>query len=213
VVLSEQEIAAMPSNPMNAFLWQSLAIFLLVGALAGILLGLLLILKPQWVSTFNRAANRWISMRRLNQVLDRSVSVEHWFYRHHRPAGMIVMLGAVYMFVYFGLLFDQAAAIPRLGSQVPAQLLEGLLDALVLGALVGAVAAFMGGVFLWLRPGALRNIEARANRWVSSRRATKPLDVPRDQVDRFVMSHARRMGWLLLLGSLYLFFVMTGWLM
>lgn len=197
-------------DPMNAILWQSLAIFILVGALFGILLGLLLIFNPQLVQFLSREGNRWISTRHLNQMLDRSVSVEHWFYRHHRLAGMIAMLGAVYIFVHLGLLFDKAAAIPRLGIQLPVRLLEWLLDALVLGALAGAAAAFVAGCFLWFKPGVLRNIEAEANRWVSLRRATKVLDVPRDQVDRFVMRHARRMGWLLLLGSLYLSFVMAG---
>lgn len=200
----------MLTDPMNAILWQSLAIFLLVGALFGILLGLLLIFNPQLAQFLSREGNRWISTRHLNQVLDRSVSVEHWFYRHHRLAGMIAMLGAVYIFVHLGLLFDKAAAISRLGSQLPVRLLEWLLDALVLGVLAGAAVAFVAGCFLWLKPGVLHNIEAEANRWVSLRRATKVLDVPRDQVDRFVMRHARRMGWLLLLGSLYLSFVMAG---
>jgi hypothetical protein len=53
----------------------------------------------------------------------------------------------------------------------------------------------------------LRDIEADANKWVSSRRATKVLDVQHDQVDRYVARHARQVGWLLLLCSIYLFFI------
>jgi hypothetical protein len=57
-----------------------------------------------------------------------------------------------------------------------------------------------------LRPSLLRGMEEESNQWVSSRRATRVLEIPRDDADRFVMRHAQRAGWLLLLASIYLFF-------
>jgi hypothetical protein len=198
----------MLTEPMKTLLWHDLAIFLLFGALLGVLLGLLLIFKPQLVERLNRVANRWISTRHINRWLERSVSVEHWFYKHHRAIGATVVLGASYVFVYFGILFDKAYTLDRLKGKFPAQLLDVLLDALVLGSLVGGVVALIAGLFLWLRPSMLRGMEEEANLWVSTRRATKIFDVPRDQVDRFVALHAQRVGWLLLLGSIYLFFAL-----
>ena len=198
----------MTANPADIFLWRALAIFLLVGALLGISLGLLLIFRPQLLESVNRVANRWISMRRISRLMDHSLSIEHWFYQHHRAAGMVVVAGAAYMFIYFGLLFDKAHMLHRMSSMVPARLLDGLLDALVLSSLTGAAVALIAGLFLWLRPSLLRGIEEQANVWVSSRQATKILDVPHDQVDRFVARHAQKAGWLLLLGSIYLFFIL-----
>ena len=198
----------MTSNPVDIFLWRALAIFLMVGALLGISLGLLLIIRPQQLGRVNRVANRWISTRHISKLLDRSISIEHWFFQHHRVAGMAVVLGATYIFVYFGLLFDKAVMLQRMSSMVTARLLDGLLDALVLSALIGAAVALIVGLFLWLRPSLLRGFEEEANLWVSSRKATKVLDVPHDQVDRFVARHTQKVGWLLLLGSIYLFFVM-----
>jgi hypothetical protein len=195
----------MLTEPVKILLWHDLAIFLLLGALLGVLLSLLLIFKPQLVERLNRVANRWISTRHINRWLERSVSIEHWFYKHHRAAGAAVVLGASYVFIYFGILFNKAYTLNRLKGMFPAQLLDGLLDALVLGSLVGATVAFIAGLFLWLRPSMLRGMEEEANLWVSTRRATKIFDVPRDQVDRFVARHAQRVGWLLLLGSIYLF--------
>lgn len=193
-------------------LWQTFAIFLAVGALLGILAGLLLIFKPQTMLAVNRAASSWISTHRLNLMLDCSVSIEQWFYRHHRAVGMLAVAGAAYLFVYFGLLFDKAVAIQRLGAYVPFGLLDGLLDALVLSVLVGAAVALMTGLFLWLRPSLLRGIEADANKWVSTCGVTRMLDMPHDHVERFVACHTPRVGWLLLLGSLYVFFVLVSWL-
>jgi hypothetical protein len=83
---------------------------------------------------------------------------------------------------------------------------------MVVAALVAGAVALIVGLFFWLRPSLLRGMEDEANQWVSSRRATKVLDEPHIQVDRFVARHAQRVGWLLLLGSIYLFFVTFRWL-
>ncbi|OGQ58879.1 MAG: hypothetical protein A3J24_07785 [Deltaproteobacteria bacterium RIFCSPLOWO2_02_FULL_53_8] len=184
-----------------------MAIFLLVCAPVGVIVSLLLIFKPQLMERLNRVANRWLTARRLNQFLDRSISIERWFYRYHRPFGAVVMLGALYIVIYFGILFDKAYALQRLNWRVPPRLMDGLLDALVLSSLAGAVTAFMVGLFLWLRPSLLKGIEVDANQWISSRRAIKMLEVPRDQVELFVARHMQRVGWLILLGSSYLFFL------
>ena len=196
----------MTANPAEIFLWRALAIFLLIGAAFGVALALLLIFKPHLLGRVNRMANRWVSTRHIGQVLDRSISIEHWFYQHHRATGIAVVLGAIYIFVYFGILFDKAIMLQRLSRHIHPKLLDGLLDALVLSALIGAAVALLVGLFLWLRPSLLRGIEAGANQWVSTSSAAQVLDVPHDQVDRFVARHAQRVGWLLLLGSIYLFF-------
>ena len=203
----------MHTDPANMFLWRELAIFLLIFAPLGVAVSLLLIVKPQLVEYFNRWANRWVTARRLNQFLDRSISIEHWFYRHHRGLGAVVMLGALYIVIYFGALFDKAYALERLNWGMPPKLQDGLLDALVLSSLTGAVTAFMVGLFLWLRPSLLKGIEVEANQWISSRRAIKMLEVPRDQIELFVAHHMQRVGWLLLLGSIYLFFFTFHFLM
>jgi hypothetical protein len=198
----------MLTDPVYIFLWRALAIFLLIGALLGVVLALLLIFKPQFLGRLNRVANRWVSTRHINRWLDRSVRIEHWFYQHHRAAGVVIVLGASYILIYFGILFDKAYTLQRWSGKIPAKLLDGLLDAMVLGLLVGGAAALIVGLFLWLRPSLLRGMEEVANQWVSSRRLTKMLDVPHGQVDLFIARHAQRAGWLLLLGSIYLFFAM-----
>ena len=196
----------MTSNPADIFLWRALAIFLLIGAAFGVALALLLIFKPQFLERVNRVANRWVSARHIGQAMDRSVSIEHWFYQHHRAVGIVAVTGAIYMLVYFGMLFDKASMLRHWSNKIPPKLLDGLLDALVLSALVGAAVALLVGLFLWLRPSQLRGIEAGANKWVSTRQATEKLDEAHEHVDRFVARHAQRVGWLLLLGSIYLFF-------
>jgi hypothetical protein len=202
----------MLTEQVKILLWEDLALFLLLGALFGIMLGLLLIFRPRLVEKLNRTANRWVTTRHLNRWLDRSFSIEHWLYQRHRATGIVIVAGATYILVYFGMLFDKANALQHLAGRLPPQLLDSLLDALVLCALFGGVVALIVGLFMWLRPSMLRGVEEQANRWVSSRRATRVLDVPHDEVDRFVARHARQVGWLLLLASIYLFVAMFRWL-
>jgi len=202
-------------NPSVAdLLWRSLALFLLIGALMGTAMALLLLFRPQLLQRVNRAANQWVSLRSISQLMDRSIRTERWFYRHHLVLGPFVVVGAGYMLLYFGLQLDQAAALRVLGVYVANQQLAGmLLQALVLFALIGAAAALLVGAVYWIRPSLLRGLETQANQWVSSRQATKVLDVTHDPVDLFVELHAQRVGWLLLAASIYLFVVMFRWLL
>ena len=203
----------MLANASNFMFWHGLAIFLLVVSFCGFMLGLLDIFQSKWVASISGFLSRWVSARWLLGFLDQSISIEHWFYRHHRIFGVSAIMGAAYILSYFGLLFDKQFTLQRLFIHLPRQFLEGLLDALVLFCMTGAVVALLVGLFLLLRPSMLRGIEEDANRWISLRRATKVLDIPRDQFDSFVVRHQQRVGWLLLLGSIYLFFIMLRWLL
>ncbi len=193
---------------LEIFYWRVLAIFLMIVAMFGILLGLLLIIRPQQFEPINQHANRWISLRWIGLFFDRSVRIEHFFYRHHRIMGSGIVFAAGYVFVYFGALFDKKHAITHLDHFLPMPLLDAGLDALVLSLLIGATMVLLVGIFLGLRPSLLRNMEEEVNRWISFRQATKFLDVSHYQLEFFMQRHLRRVGWLLLLVSLYLLFIL-----
>ena len=200
---------ALSTPAAETFLGHALAIFFVFGALLGIALGSVLVFKAHWLDALGRVANRWVSLRFISVWTDRNISIESWFYQHHRPLGIAVVLGAGYVFYDFALRFDKFALMRQLGGANPR--LEGLLDALVLSALVGSAVALWVGLYLWLRPSALRGIERRSNAWVSSRRATKSLDVAHAGVDAYVLRHAKGAGWLLLSASLGLLLLLLHW--
>lgn len=198
----------MQKAAIEMLLWRDLALFLLIFAGLGVLLGALLVLKPRAFVLLNQFASRWVSMRYVSHLFDQSFSIERWFYRHHRIMGIAVILGASYFLYYFFVAYDKAQLLLHLSLNLPAILLDGLLDAVLLGAKTGGGLAWLMGVIILLRPSLLRGIEKQSNRWVSVRRATKVLDVPRVGLDEWVISHARSAGYVLLLSSLYLLFMM-----
>ena len=180
----------------------------------GIAVSLMLVFKPQFLARISRVANRWLSTRGVELWLDRSIGIERWVYRHHRVVGLLVIVGAGYILAYFGWRFDKAVALKSLSAYVPHKLLlVGLPEALVLIALVGASMSLIVGVVMCLRPSLLRGVEQVANKWVSAPAVADAIDRPHADVDLFVNQHARAVGWLLLVGSAYLFFVMFRWVM
>lgn len=199
-------------NPViESLLLRSAVLFLIVGSLAGVVVGALLLWRPQRLRVVSAFLGRWITTRHLDQSLERSVSLDPWFYRFRRTSGTLTLLGSCYILYVFTAGMDRAAAINAfsLSYKLPAALVAALLDGGVLIALLGALFAGVISLFLLLRPSSLREFEQGANQWVSLRRALKPAEIPRRGLDEYVLQHGRRAGILLVLGSLYTVVVLT----
>ncbi len=202
-------------NPLiQSWLLQSAVIFLLVGSLAGLLAGALLVFQPQRFQRISALLNRWISTRHLDKTLERSYSLDPWLYRYRQITGALILLGALYVLYYFTVQMDRTAAIAGLSRHYsyPPSLVGGLLDAVVLSALLGALCAVFVALFMLFRPSLLRSFEVGANQWVSLRKALKPMEIPRDNMDRYVLRNARQIGIFLLLGGLYTLVFLLIWL-
>lgn len=186
-------------------LLHSLLLFLMLGSIAGLLAGAALILRPNWLLAASRYINRWIPTRKLNQSLETPINLDHWFYRFRVLSGAFILIGALYMLYFFVMGLDMPGILATLGknSAVPASLMSALLDGLVLIGLIGAVCSLIVSLFLLFRPSMLRNLEHSFNQPASLRRALKPLETTRSDVDEYVFRHVHLAGVLLLLGSLY----------
>lgn len=195
----------------TSILRQSLLEILVLASIAGLVLGATLLLRPDWVARASRFANRWISTRGWDVALDRKVALDDWFYRHRKPSGALLLLGAFYILFFFTVQFDKTAAI-AMGAKryaLPAPIIEGLIDAMVLSALAGALFTVFVSLFLLFRPSMMREMEGGANQWLSLRRALKPLEISRSGVDEMVGRHRQAVGALLILGSLYILVMLT----
>lgn len=202
-------------NPIvESLLLRSFVIFLMVGGLAGLVVGALLIFNPQRIRMTGNLLNRWISTRHLNQTLDRTITLDPWFYRHHRISAGLILLASGYILYAFTVGLDRQNAIIEFARRfnLPASLAGGLLDGLVLSILLGALLAIFVSLFLLLRPSLLRDFEQASNRWVSLRKALKPMEIEREGLDEYVFKHARQVGIVLMIGSLYVLALLTTWI-
>jgi hypothetical protein len=184
--------------------FHAVLLFMAFAAVAGVLAGAVLILRPAWLVQFGAYANRWVSTRKMDRSLERWVSLDKWFYQHHRGSGAVMLGGAVWL-IGFVISLDRPTILAALfgGNHYPMQLAQAWLDAFVLASLTAGVFAALVSTILLLRPSMLRDFEQVANQWLSLRKTLKPVEIPRPGVDDYVLKHFRAIGALLLLGSLY----------
>ncbi len=186
--------------------YQALLIFMSLAAFAGLAAGAALILNPGWLAQLGKYANRWVSTRKFDRSLERWVSLDKWFYQHHRASGGVLLVGAAWVILFFVTSFDRHSLLVELvgAARLPSEFVASLLDAFVLIALAGAVFAGLVSLFLIIRPSMLRDVEQGTNRWLSLRKTLKPAEIPRAGVDEYVFHHVRLAGILLLLGGVYI---------
>ena len=198
----------------DAVLLRSLMLFLLLGSVVGLLAGMALLLRPEWLQRMSKLSNRWVSTRQMGRSLEQSVNVDHWFYRYGHLSGAALLAGAVYILYMLTTHIVRADILSGLGRMhlLPHVLLEPVLDTLVLVFMAGAVLAVIVSLFLIFRPSMLRDLELGANQNVSLRQSLKPMEVQRGNVDQLVFRNVRLVGAALVCGSLYTFVVLVFWL-
>jgi hypothetical protein len=202
-------------NPLfQAWLVQSAVIFLLLGSIAGMAVGALLLFWRERLRNISTLLDRWISTRRLDRALERRITLDPWFYRHRLVTGTLILAGALFILYFFGVQLDRAEVVAGLAKRFayPLPLAEALLDAMVLSALLGALCAIVAALFILFRPSMMRGFEEGANQWLSLRKTLKPLEVPRDGLEVYVERHARQVGIFLMLGGLYTMVLLLVWL-
>jgi len=180
-----------------------LYIVLLIGAAAGLVLGIMLLVDNARVMRWNHALNAWYSTREAMAALERPVEVKRAVYRWHRAAGVLVFAGALFTLdaLIFGLKTTAVArAFRDLGN--PA-LLGLLLETVRIFLIVGNLAAFLAAAVLIFRPSLLKGLETWGDRQYGDWQSALPLDAMRFQPDDFVRSKPRLAGGLVILGSVY----------
>lgn len=204
---------------MNSFFTQSellrsLVLFLTLGSGAGLILGALMLCRPQWVARINNVANRWVSTRQMARPLDKSMSIDHWFYRYSKLSGVLLMVGAIYIVYMFSVQLSRTgllAAMAKL-NLLSSVWQEPVTDAFVFVLMAGAVLALFVGLFLIFRPSLLRDLELGANQRMPLRATLKPVEVQYNQLDSVFSRHVKVAGVLLISASLYVFVGLLYWL-
>lgn len=190
---------------IQSWFFQSAIIILIVGSVAGLLVGALLIFRPQLFNSLSLRLNRWISTRSMDKSLESSFSLDPWLYRYRHWTGGAILLGALFVLFHFTIQLDRAATIEGLAKHFRyyPSIMGGLLDTLVLSSLLGALCAIFVALSMMFRPSLLRGFEENANQWLSLRKALRPMEIPRDNIEKYVQRHTRQVGLFLLIGSLY----------
>lgn len=174
-----------------------------IAAVIGVLTSLWLLLFPDSFAKFEAAASRSFSLRRTLRPLEISRNIDRHIYRHHKLFGLLVILASTY--TIYSILFSMPSRIDTFISvRFPPLAAEWILNTLNLFLLLGNLFAIIIGLVIHTRPSALKDFEARANRWVTLRRQTRWLENRIPFPERLTRTQPRLTGFVLLIFSIYL---------
>ena len=188
---------------LSAIVQQTLFIFLLVGSVFALAAGLMLLFRSETAFRIGERMNRWVSTREAMRVLEEQHSIARPLYRMHRLVGALICAGALYALIVLGTPYGEAAITKSLAGLGPQRFASWVSESLRIVLIAGNVGALLFGLVFMVRPSALKGMEAWADRRISARQATKPLEEVRLTTDRFVRAHPRLTGAVITLGSLY----------
>lgn len=179
------------------WLIQSLMILFLVVAIAGLAVGIgLVVATPKTLQIF-RVMNHWVSTRHALKSVELPRDSERVTHKYHRwVAGGFVIGGLVSVVgLIAGLDVQAASAVLAKGNMVSlaALGLQTLKWSLIAGSAFGVV---VGGMLLFY-PNAEATLERFSNRWVSSRRVVRNWDDMHMTLDRLVEAHPGPAGWII----------------
>lgn len=200
-----------PMTPLSPTLlpWaQGLLAALMLGLALALLVGLLLLARPQWLFALNASLSRWVDTRALFGILDRPRHVERLFYRHHRIVGSLIVLGAAYVLWRWAFAYDRSDLQAVLGQRWLNAGLDWLPAALeaALVALHGAILAV--GLIILFRPSLLKGLERTANQWQPGLEMAR-LDAVVGNLDGAFEGHPRVSGLLLAIASSWCLMALT----
>ena len=164
------------------------------------LLGAAVAVRPALLERLRRRAERRYSLRRATRALDVPRNADRWFYRHHRVYGAVVVVLAAFL-LWFLALGPESADWRRLFAPRYRELAGLFADSARFLLWLVAVFAVVIGTVVFVRPSALKALEARANRWITARRVTRGLDRERDALDEWLARRPRAWGIIAALAS------------
>jgi hypothetical protein len=182
----------------------TLLTFLLVGALAGLVVGVWLTAWPMQFFQLTSGLNRWTSARRALKIWETPLHWERFFYRHHRAFGLMILLATGWTLYYFIRLYspEQVLRFWRRASGIsPAW--APLLAGTVWIIRIASVLAMLIGLVVLIRPSLLKHFEAKSNTWVSTRKMMRPLEQSYPVADSFANRHPRIAGLIIIAVSCY----------
>ena len=175
--------------------------FFMVAGIVGIALGVGLILGSAWTMRFLGTMNRWVSLRNGLKLMEEPHDIGKAVYGHRRWFGAAFAVGGA--FVLFMLLakLEVAAVVAALGRHATPVIVAWIVESLRWMLFAGGALAVLVGVMLVFSTDALRALDARVNRWYSTRHLGKGADTMHLTLDHWVGTFPRAAGWMLALGA------------
>lgn len=188
-------------------------LFFIVAAITGIVLGVCLIVGSARTLRILGTMNRWISLRGHLKPMERPHDIGKAVYGHRRWFGIAFAVGGAFAIFMLLAHVEVAAVVSVLGRNATPAVVSWIVESLKWILVAGGALAIVIGVMLAFSADALRQLEARMNRWYSSRQLVKGADTMHLALDQWVEAYPRAAGGMLAVGAAILLIAsMIVWL-
>lgn len=183
--------------------FEAATLFIAFGVMFTLIIGLWLLMQPAGALRFIQSMNKWYSARRPMKPLEIPRFQENVFYRQHKIWGILLLAGAAYSLYYFIFDYNQAELVRDFSRYANKHIADWLLEVMSIFLVAGNVFVIVIGLIILIRPGLLKTFEAWCNRWISTRKVYKFLDIEHNGADSMLSRYPKALGALIILGSLY----------
>ena len=183
----------------------ALLVFVLIGAVGGLLLGGALVFRSATALRFIARMNLWVSTRRALRLFEIPRSLEAPPGMAHKSwLGVFLVIGGALAFYFLLARLDLTRTSYVPGVDLRRWFLSGLaLNVMKWFLVAGSVLALAIGALILFSPQTLAALEARMNHWYSTRKLISPGgESMRAPLDSVVEAYPRASGWIIAAGSL-----------
>jgi hypothetical protein len=197
--------STLSSSAFRQWVAEFLALFFLIGGLAGIAVGASLILNSERTLRFFNTLNRWVSLRRASRPLEIPRDTTQVVKKHRLWLAAAFVAGGAFSIFVLATKFDANATILGLNlTGMRAPIASWIVDSGRWILIAGNAVAVAVGILLAFYPAALAALETGGSRWYSGRQFTKGADTMNLSLDKWVTAYPRRAGVIIVLASLLL---------
>lgn len=201
------------SNLVSEILLSSILSIFIVTGFVGVALGIGLNISSARTLRFLKMFNHWTSARKSLKPVEIPRDIDKAIYRQRRWFGAAFAVGGA--FTVFMVLFEVEFpyVVAALSKNTTPVIVEVLVESLKWFLILGGVLSVVVGMMMLVSTCTLPALEARFNRWYSTRKFAKGASEIRMTLDNWVEAFPRAAGVLLAIGSaIVLIAAMIVWL-
>ena len=181
----------------------------ILAACTGIALGIGLNISTERTLRFLKSTNRWVSMKKSLEPLEKSRDIDKAIFKRRRTAGMVFVLGGAYTVFMLLFVVEFPYVVYALSENANPIVVAILIETLKWFLIASGLLALFVGIMMLVSENALPNLRAKLDRWHSADKLTEAAGEMHMPLDSLTETYPRATGIVLLVMSVSALVVAT----
>ncbi len=181
----------------------------ILAACTGIALGIGLNFSTDRTLRFLKATNRWVSMKKSLEPLEKPRDIDKAIFKRRRTAGVVFILGGAYTVFMLLFVVEFPYVVYVLSENANPIVVAILIEALKWFLIASGLFALFVGIMMLVSENALPNLRAKLDRWHSTDKITNAAGEMHMPLDSLTETYPRATGLVLLVMSVSALVVAT----